>query len=74
MKDKKPLVDLKDPNPYWFNLTLHQKLEMDTDLIVDNAKRRIDEKHYRKSDKCKKRARARKTGGYNREEIFPSVN
>ena len=47
---------------------------MDTDLIINNAKRKVDDKHYRKSDKCKKRARARKTGGYNREEIFPSVN
>ncbi len=71
---RKPLVDLKNPNPFWFNLTLQQKLEIDTELIVNNAKRKVENKHYKKSAKYKKRALARKTGGYNAEEIYPSVN
>jgi hypothetical protein len=70
----KPIINLKDPNPTWFNLNLQTKLEIDTDLIINNAKAKVDDKHYRKSSTFKKRKQLRKTGGYNPEEIYPSVN
>ena len=77
MKNKdgiKGTIDLTDENPLWIRLNLWQKLEVPTDVILRDAKRKVDNKHYLKSEKCKARKKARKNGGYNKEEIWPSVN
>ena len=77
MKNKDDIegtIDLTDENPLWIRLNLWQKLEVPMDVILRDAQRKIDNKHYLKSKKCKERKALRAHGGYNKEEIWPSVN
>ena len=77
MKNKDDIegtIDLTDENPLWIRLNLWQKLEVPTDVILRDAQRKIDNKHYLKSKKFKERKALRAHGGYNKEEIWPSVN
>jgi len=67
-------IDLTSEDPLWIRLNLWQKLEVPLDIILRDAKRKVDDKHYLKSKKCKDRKTLRKLGGYNKEEIWPSVN
>jgi hypothetical protein len=67
-------IDLTEENPVWIRLNLWQKLEVPLEVVLRDAKRKVDNKHYLKSKKFKERKEARKNGGYNKEEIWPSVN
>ena len=71
---KKPIVNLREagqPTLPFRALTLHQKLEVPTDVIVKAAEKTVKDRHFHKSKQARDRAKLRKARGYSREEALP---
>ena len=74
MAKKTPIINLREagqPTLPFRALTLHQKLEVPTDVIVKAAEKTVKDRHYPKSKKARDRAKLRKSMGYSREEALP---